>query len=323
MAHNINSMAYYGKEPWHKLGHAIPARATSGQMIVAAGLDWEVTARGARGAGKDKKGRYSMYEIVREPRPHTKEREILLGVASGTYVPLQNCEAFDFFDLVVGDNKAVFETAGSLGRGECVWVLAKMPAAMEIVPGDECRRYLLLSNRHDGKGSVTVKFTSIRVVCQNTLMLALKDGQNAYRVRHSKLMTERLAQVGEILHMAKKVYEECGMLFRKLAATSLARNRLDMFLQVVYPLTEPQKKRGTRPEKWVRIDQLLEESEDLKLPGVKDTMWAAYNAVTQFEDYRQTRTPEDPSARLNRVWFGAGADTKLNALEAARDMVAA
>lgn len=321
MPHNINSMAYYGEKPWHKLGQAIPARATSGQMIVAAGLDWEVTARGARGAGKDKKGRYSMYEIVREPRAETKEQEILLGVASRFYVPLQNHEAFSFFDPVVGNNKAVFETAGALGRGECVWVLAKMPEAMEIVPGDECRRYLLLSNRHDGKGSVTVKFTSIRVVCQNTLMLALKDGQNAYRVRHTKVMTERLAEVGEVLAMAHKVYEECGEVFKKMAKMSLTKNKLDEFLQAVYPLTEPQKRSAKRPEKWVRIDQLIEESDDLTLPGVKGTMWAAYNAVTYCEDYRQTRTPEDPNARLNRVWFGAGADTKLKALEAARQLV--
>lgn len=85
-------------------------------------------------------------------------------------MPLQNREAFDFFDPVIGDNKAVFETAGALGQGECIWALAKMRDEMEIVPGDKCWRYLLLSNRHDGKGSVTVKFTSIRVVCQNTML---------------------------------------------------------------------------------------------------------------------------------------------------------
>ncbi|MFH1603524.1 MAG: DUF932 domain-containing protein [Pseudomonadota bacterium] len=139
----------------------------------------------------------------------------------------------------------------------------------------------------------------------------------------SSVMSERLAEVGEILGIARKMYEECGEIFKKLAATSLAHNKLDQFLKTVYPLTEPQKRSGVRPEKWVRIDQLIEESDDLTLPGVKGTMWAAYNAVTYCEDYRQTRTPEDPNARLNRVWFGAGADTKLKALEAARQLIAA
>lgn len=173
MAHNINSMAYYGEKPWHGLGQEVPGRATTAEMIVAAGLDWEVEARGARGATRDKRGRFSRYEIVRKPRPNMEEHEILLGVASRFYVPLQNREAFDFFDPVIGDNKAVFETAGALGQGECIWALAKMRDVIEIVRDDVCMRYLLLSNRHDGNGSVTVKFTSIRVVCQNTLMLAL------------------------------------------------------------------------------------------------------------------------------------------------------
>ena len=320
MTHNINSIAYYGETPWHGLGRSIPDRADAAGMIVAADLDWEVEARGARGAVKDQKGRYSKYEIVRKPRQGRAEEDALLGVVSRFYVPLQNQEAFDFFDPVIGDNKAVFETAGALGVGECVWVMAKMPEVMDIVPGDECRRYLLLSNRHDGRGSVTVKFTSVRVVCQNTLMLAMKDGQNAYRVRHSKVMGDRLAELGEILRMASEMYQECGEVFKKMAATSLAKNKLDEFLEAVYPRTEPQKKSGVRPEKWERIDALIGQSPDLLLPGVEGTMWAAYNAVTHFEDYHETRAPETADARLNRVWFGAGADSKLKALKAARQL---
>ena len=201
-------------------------------------------------------------------------------------------------------------------------MLARMPDAIEIVRGDECMRYLLLSNRHDGKGSVTVKFTAIRVVCNNTLMLALKDGQNAFRVRHSRVMFERLAEIGEILSMARKMYEECGEIFKKMAKITLARNKLDKFLETVYPRTEVQKKAGKRSEKWDLIDQLLEETEDLQLPGIKGTLWAAYNAVARFEDYRHTHTPEDESARLKRVWFGAGAEAKFDALKAARKMLA-
>jgi phage/plasmid-like protein (TIGR03299 family) len=101
---------------------------------------------------------------------------VLLGVVSRRYQPLQNAEAFEFFDLIVS---AYFETAGALGEGERIWVMAKMPEAMQIVPGDECLKYLLLSNTHTGEGSVTVKFTSVRVVCQNTLIMAMEDGQKA------------------------------------------------------------------------------------------------------------------------------------------------
>ena len=116
MPHNVDSMAYYGEVPWHGLGTSIPERANSEQMIVAAGLDWSVESRPARGTRKDKKERYSRYEIVRLPRPHRSEYETLLGVTSRFYVPLQNKEAFEFFDPVVGEGKACFETAGALGE---------------------------------------------------------------------------------------------------------------------------------------------------------------------------------------------------------------
>ena len=323
MPHNVDSMAYYGEVPWHGLGTNIPERANSEQMIVAAGLDWSVESRPARGARKDKKERYSRYEIVRLPRPHRSEHETLLGVTSRFYVPLQNKEAFEFFDPVVGDGKACFETAGALGEGECVWVLAKMPEVMEIVRGDECLRYLLLSNRHDGKGSVSVKFTAVRVVCQNTLMLAMQDGESVFRVRHSKVMNTRLAEIGEVLGMARQMYEQCGDLFKAMAVKALSSNKLDQFLEAVYPKTDAQKKSGKRPEKWERVIELIETRPDLQMPGVRGTLWGAYNGVTRFEDYRHTRTTETTSARLNRVWFGDSADAKLRALVAARSQLAA
>lgn len=116
-------------------------------MIRAAGLDWEVELLPARGAREiNRKGEFSRYEVVRVPRPNTTENEVLLGVVGRRYQPLQNVEAFEFFDPIVGEDKAYFETAGALGEGERIWVMAKMPQAMEIVRGDECFKYLLLSN---------------------------------------------------------------------------------------------------------------------------------------------------------------------------------
>jgi hypothetical protein len=98
----------------------------------------------ARGAQEiNRKGEFSRYEVVRVPRPNTTENEVLLGVVGRRYQPLQNVEAFGFFDSIVGERKAYFETAGALGEGERIWVMAKMPQAMEIVRGDECFKCLL------------------------------------------------------------------------------------------------------------------------------------------------------------------------------------
>lgn len=321
MPANVQTMAYYGEVPWHGLGTPIPKGVMANDMIQAAGLDWKVDLRPARGAAKiNRKGEYSRYEVIRVPRPDTKETEVLLGVVSRRYKPLQNAEAFEFFNLIIGEKKAYFETAGALGQGERIWVMAKLPGAMEVVSGDECLRYLLLSNTHTGDGSVIVKFTSVRVVCQNTLMLAMDDGQKAYRVRHSKQMQFRLDELAEFLSLTQDVFMRAEACFRRLAKIKMNRARLEAYFEAVFPLSKAQKEKVTAPSKWDHLYEVLHDRSDLQLPGVRDTLWGAYNAVTRFEDYKQPRNEEQPEQRLERTWFGGGADIKLKALEKAVEL---
>ncbi|MGO8747670.1 MAG: DUF932 domain-containing protein [Thermoguttaceae bacterium] len=315
MPANVQTMAYYGEVPWHGLGMPIPKGLNAKEMIWAAGLDWEVELLPARGAQKiNRKGEFSRYEIVRVPRPTTKEKEVLFGVVTRRYQPLQNLEAFEFFDPIVGDGKAYFETAGALGEGERIWVMAKMPDAMEIVRGDECLKYLLLSNSHTGDGSVIVKFTTMRVVCQNTLMLAMEDGQKTYRVRHSKKMQLKLNELADFLAITQKVYLDAENLFKRLARIQMIDGRLEHYFEAVFPRSDAQKKKGEKPLRWRFLQELFETEKDLQLPGVHGTLWGAYNAIARFEDYKQPQQEEQPDQRLERTWFGGGADTKLNAL---------
>jgi phage/plasmid-like protein (TIGR03299 family) len=158
-------------------------------MIVAADLNWEVELRPIMFQGRQPSRKPQRCQLLRKART-SAEAELPLAVVGSRYQPLQNSEAFEFFDPIVGKNAAVFETAGALGYGERVWVLAKVPGDMHIVGDDCCTKYLLLSNSHDGQGSVAIKFTPIRVVCQNTLILALETGEKAYAVRHTKHMDE-------------------------------------------------------------------------------------------------------------------------------------
>jgi phage/plasmid-like protein (TIGR03299 family) len=242
---------------------------------------------------------------------------------------LQNVEAFQFFDPIVsheeiqaslfgdGKERAYFETAGALGEGERIWVMAKMPRAMEIVRGDECWKYLLLSNTHSGDGSVIVKFTSVRVVCQNTLMLAMQDGQKAYRVRHSSLMQFRLKELSEFLAITQKVYVKAEDDFRRLAQIHMKEDRLEHYFESVFPRTKAQKKNGENPPRWAYLQEMFESRPDLQLPGVRGTLWGAYNAITRFEDYKQPQQEEQADQRLERTWFGSGADIKLLALQKA------
>ena len=321
MPANVQTMAYYGEIPWHGLGKQVPKGVTAEEMIRSAGLDWEVALRPARGARQiNRKGEFSRYEIVRVPRPNTKENEVLFGVVSRRYQPLQNIEAFEFFDPIVGESKAYFETAGALGEGERIWVMARMPDAMKIVSGDECFKYLLLSNTHSGEGSVIVKFTTVRVVCQNTLMLAMDDGQKAYRVRHSKQMHFKLEELADFLSTMQKIYLKAEEEFKRMAGVQMTGTRLHDYLEAVYPRTENQKKKGEKPARWDCVREVFETQKDIQLPGVRGTLWGAYNAITRFEDYKQPQQEEHSDQRLERIWYGSGADTKLKALIKASEL---
>lgn len=175
----------------------------------------------------------------------------------------------------------------------------------------------MLSNTHSGQGSVTVKFTAIRVVCQNTLLWALKDGQQAFRVRHSRKMSDRLRQVSALIAAVNVAYTEAAKAFAQLVKTHIKNDAmLDDYLAALFPRSKAQEQQNSDPPKWNHIKQLLDEAPDLQGQSIRGTMWAAYNAVTRFEDYRQVRD-ETPSKRLERVWFGRGADLKVTALNEA------
>jgi phage/plasmid-like protein (TIGR03299 family) len=323
MPATVQTMAYYRNVPWHGLGTRVPKDVTAENMIRAAGIDWKVELRPARGAQQiNRKGEYSRYEVIRVPRSSTKEAEVLLGVVSRRYRPLQNLDAFEFFDPIVAEKKAYFETAGVIGGGERVWVMAKMPEAMQIVPGDECLKYLLLSNSHTGEGSVTVKFTSVRVVCQNTLLMAMEDGQKAYRVRHSKKMQFRLEELSDFLAITQEVFLKAEECFRRLAKIQIIEDRLERYFEAVYPRTIAQKEKREDPPRWGFLRRIFEEEAGLQIPGVRGTLWGAYNAVTRFEDYKQPQQEEVQDQRLERTWFGWGADIKVKALSKAKELAA-
>lgn len=323
MPANLQTMAYAGEVPWHGQGTRVPPQVTAGEMIQAAGLDWTVEKRPARGyppiEKKNKPVSYAKYELVRLPRENTREQEVMLGMVSGRYEPLQNVDAFRFFDPLVDGKIATFETAGALGAGERVWVMAKMPDVIQVVRGDDCAKYLLLSNTHSGQGAVIVKFTAVRVVCQNTLMLSLKDGQRAFRVRHSRRMGERLDEISQLIAEINAAYARVAEAFQRFAAVQIKNDAmLDAYLSALFPQSAAQRRDGRKPPKLLEVRNIFHTEPDLQPPGVQHTVWAAYNAVTRFEDYREARD-EAPQKRLDRVWFGAGAELKAKAFdEAAR-----
>src|SRR6476646_208313 len=161
MAHALfqDRMAYVGETPWHGLGKKVPATVNASEMICAANLNWSVDKLPAPGARllDPENEIYERYLIVRQPVGDEAEGMALALVGRG-YEPLQNVDAFTFFEPFIDNKWATFETAGALGNGERVWVLARLNGDMIIAADDVVERYLLLSNTHDGSGAVTVRF---------------------------------------------------------------------------------------------------------------------------------------------------------------------
>ena len=192
MAHEIYikkdgkaAMMYVGEDPWHGLGTKLVNPPTSLEAIRAAGLDWEVDKFPLFAQfGKDRQfmkkvDRYALMPVDRIESPDCP----VLGVVGQDYGIVQNRDAFTFFDPIISEKLATYETAGALGEGERVWVLAKLPGDIVVHKDDKVIKYLLLVNSHTGMASVQIKLTPVRVVCNNTLTMALSFGESM-RIPH-------------------------------------------------------------------------------------------------------------------------------------------
>lgn len=244
MAHELmhDHMAYVEEVPWHGLGKEVSSNVTAQEMITAAGLDWEVKKVPAPGARDDGKGRYNRYLVIRERTAHEPE-DVVLGVVGHGYQVLQNDKAFEFFEPFIASRAAGFETAGALRDGERVWVLTKLADQIHVIGDDVVDRYLLLSNSHDGRGAVSIRFTPVRVVCQNTLSLATKGGSATIHVRHTRRMYRRLdqAQQEKLGQVIEATFQAATALFRTMAEIRLTNELRTAYLEHVFPRTGKQR----------------------------------------------------------------------------------
>ena len=333
MAHELRienaeaSMFYVNEAPWHGLGKKLDAPATAAQAIRAANLDWEVRKVPLYACEGMNSCIVSRRHAIVPTFAWGKPTCPVLGIVGDSYEPLQNQEAFAFFDPIVGEGKAIYHTAGSLGKGERVWLLAKLPNSIRVIGDDITDKYLLLSNSHDGQSAVQIKFTPIRVVCQNTLTMALERGPTV-RVAHFPDLRQRLKHARELLGLIEHRYANISQVFHGMAATQLSAKRLSEYLVGVFPDPDPAKVKADRYER------LLKQAKENRLwsvhffetgvgnreRGVAGTFWAAYNGVTEFVDHRDIGF--GPMRRLQNAWFGRGCSTKARAFNVAVEKMA-
>lgn len=227
MAANVEKMFYVGQTPWHGLGREIKYAPTSEEAIIAAGLDWEVIPRPIFDEfGNELRG----YKVNTRSTDGKN-----LGIVTNRYKIVQNKEAFEFTDALLGEG-VTYETAGSLASGKRVWMLARMEGT--TIAEENIDPYLVFTNSHDGTGAVRVAITPVRVVCQNTLNLALKNASRHWSCAHKGDIQSKLEEARYTLESADKymdaLEEEFGELKLKKVTDQQVKEMTDKLLEIEF-----------------------------------------------------------------------------------------
>lgn len=315
MAHNLattngrTAMFYTGETPWHRLGTKLDNPATASEAIVAAGLDYTVEKQPLFTADGEVAPRQAVV------RADTRE---VLGVVGRGYMPIQNHAAFEFLDSVVLSNELRYHTAGALHRGEKIWLLAKLRGEIRVKNSDDIsEKFLLLSNSHDGSASLRVFLCPVRVVCANTLNLALSKGQRqGVSIQHRGDLDSKLVEARELLGFAHHIYMDMEQQAEVLASYYPRAEQIENFFKAIYP--DPPSGEANRAISARReLTRLLEDGRGQDIPQIRHSMWAAVNAVTEYVDHhrnsRGANTLDRDSRRLDSIWFGTGANLKAKA----------
>lgn len=310
--HKIEQMMYFGEAPWHHLGIELKEVPTSEKAIVAAGLNWEVTKEPLFTTNKILLKDH--YGIKRSDKDDHKS---ILGVVGKKYTPVQNINAFSFFDTIVSSKKAIYHTAGSLDKGKVIWILAKLPEGLSISSNDNVELYTLLMNRHDGKRSLIVQPTPIRVVCNNTLNMALSESKNRLTFRHTTRVNEQMRMAALSLAHSLETFKTTKEVYQTISKVEVNTNSLSNYFDRILEIEDIKKAKKSQISKKNRLTEIFEF--DRSQNNLKPTYWIAYNAVTYFVDHEMGRTEDK---RLLNSWLGDGMALKKEALDTALSMAA-
>lgn len=272
MSAQVETMFYTREAPWHGLGTRVADAPGAKEALEAAGLTWQVVQK-------------EIFTQDGQPIPGFKANirdldQRVLGVVTSRYKVVQNEEAFAFTDQLLGEG-VVYETAGSLQEGRRTWILARLPQRY-IIRGDEILPYLVFMNSHDGTGAIKAAMTPIRVVCQNTLNLALSTAKRSWSTNHTGNIQSKLREAEETLLYADRYMKELGKTIDRLNQIKLSDRRVRECIDALFPLmddaTEIQKRNLLRLKEDVQLRYF--EAPDLK--HVEKNAYRFVNAVSDF-----------------------------------------
>ncbi len=310
MAHNVETMAYAGEVPWHGLGKQVPSDLSPEQMLKAAELDWTVEKVPAFASIDGKKTSVGWSALVRSS-DHS-----ILDVVSNEWNPIQNHEAFNFFEEYCRAGDMDMHTAGSLRDGQIVWALAKVKESFELFKGDQVDSYLLFTNPHRFGQCIDIRFTPIRVVCNNTLTLAL-DSSSDRMVKKNHRGVFNADEIKEKLGIATDKLAKYKEMAKFLGSKRYTNESVTDYFNTIFPSLS---KKDPELDK-VKLSKGARQAMELleTQPGAnfaKGSWWQAFNAVTYLTDHKLGRSAD---TRLQSAWFGPNKGLKIRALETAVD----
>jgi phage/plasmid-like protein (TIGR03299 family) len=291
-----------GQTPWHGLGTIVSGLLNSADALKAAGLDWQVVEHPVFA----KNGEYVKadgYKAICRA-----DNGKVLSVMSDRYAIIQNADAFSFFDAVTQSKEAVYDTAGALRGGARLWIMAKLPGSM-FINGDEHEKMVLLVTSHDGSYSLMMQQVLVRVVCQNTLSLALRSAVNQIKIRHCEKWKDKEKEARAALGIAEKYFASIQEALGSLGSHLLSKDEMREFTRALVPADDekdvPTRTRNIRDD----INRLFQRGAGNR--GA--TRWDALQAVTDYVDHSATIRGE--STRLESGLLAAGARLKQKAYD--------
>lgn len=290
MAANVETMFYVRETPWHGLGVKVASAPKSQEALRLAGLDWKVIQEPIYTGNEEKIEGFKAN--VRD-----LDRKVL-GVVTDRYKIIQNEEAFAFTDELLGEGVR-YETAGSLMGGRKVWLLAHLPHEY-IITGERISPYLVFSNTHDGSGAVKVALTPIRVVCSNTLNLALSTAKRSWSMVHTGNVKDRLKEAGDTMFLAEKYMDSLGKEFENLRMKKLTDQQVLDYIEILLPCED-----DSTPQQVKNMERLRE---DLKMryfeaPDLQDVGKNAYRFINAVSDFATHAKPLRKTASYKETLF--------------------
>lgn len=243
----------------------------------------------------------------------------VLGVVGKDYQLVKNVEAFQFFDAIVGGDGIFYETAGALGKGERIFITAKLPDYIRVGNGDDVtEKYIFLTTAHDGSGSIIAAFTPVRVVCQNTLNAALHNRSNVVRIRHTIGAKQRLEQAHQVMALSNQFSDLLEGIFNQWTKVKVSDPEMKKLIQLSL-CPDKETSELIRKESMDGLSTVFKNtvedafayamgSDAQQMETTKGTLFGAFNAVTGY--YQNVRTYKDEQAKLQSIVLGGTAQLK-------------